>query len=132
MYLVQLPGCVEIVCTNRQRNTSSIGDMLQDLNWCSLKDGRKDFRLVMMYKSSKRKLLLNKTNLRCVGYITLPFSMYLVQLPGCVEIVCKKSCARSLVILSRVYFMFYLCCLKLTFSPYSSFSQFRVTPLRKV
>jgi hypothetical protein len=36
--------------TNRQRNTSSsVGDMLQHLNYRRLVDGRKDARLVIMY-----------------------------------------------------------------------------------
>ena len=37
--------------TNRQRNTSSVGDILQHLEWCSLEDRRRDACLVMMYKS---------------------------------------------------------------------------------
>jgi len=41
--------------TNRQRNTSSVGDMLQHLKWRSLEDRHRDARLVMMYKISHDK-----------------------------------------------------------------------------
>jgi hypothetical protein len=33
--------------TNRKRNTSSVGDMLQHLKWRSFEDRRRDARLVM-------------------------------------------------------------------------------------
>jgi hypothetical protein len=49
--------------TNRQRNTSSVGDMLQHLKWRSLEDRHRDACLVMMYKIShdkKRKKKYNK------------------------------------------------------------------------
>jgi len=36
----------------RQRNTSSVGDMLQHLNWFSLEDRRKDGRLDMIYNKT--------------------------------------------------------------------------------
>ena len=36
--------------TMRQRNTSSVDDMLQHLSWRSLEDRRKDARLVIIYK----------------------------------------------------------------------------------
>ena len=35
---------------NRQRNASSVGDMLQHLNWDSLEDRLNDAQLVMTYK----------------------------------------------------------------------------------
>ena len=38
--------------TNRQQNTSSVGDMLQHLKWRTLEDRRRDACLVMMYKIS--------------------------------------------------------------------------------
>jgi hypothetical protein len=41
---------------NKQRNTSSVDDMLQHLNWCSLEDRRKDAGLVIMYKIKVREL----------------------------------------------------------------------------
>ena len=48
-----------------QRNTSSAGDMLQHLNWRSLKDRRIYARLVMMYKIENENiyLLLRKDRL---------------------------------------------------------------------
>jgi hypothetical protein len=48
--------------TNRQRNTSSVGDMLQHLEWRSLEDRRKDARLVMMYKISHDKAAVSKSD----------------------------------------------------------------------
>jgi hypothetical protein len=36
--------------TNKYRNTSSVGNMLQHLEWRSLQDRRKDSRLNMFYK----------------------------------------------------------------------------------
>jgi hypothetical protein len=36
--------------TNKYRNTSSIGNMLQHLEWRSLQDRRKDSRFNMFYK----------------------------------------------------------------------------------
>ena len=46
--------------TNRQRNTSSVGDMLQHLEWRSLENRRRDARLVMMYKISHDKVAVSK------------------------------------------------------------------------
>ena len=46
---------------NRQRNTSSVGDMLQHLEWRSLEDRRRDARLVMMYKISHDKVAVSKS-----------------------------------------------------------------------
>jgi hypothetical protein len=46
---------------NRQRNTSSVGDMLQHLKWCSLEDQRRDARLVMMYKIFYDKVTVRKS-----------------------------------------------------------------------
>ena len=48
--------------TNRQRNTSSVGDMLQHLEWRSLEDRRRDARLVMMYKISHDKVAVSKSD----------------------------------------------------------------------
>ena len=50
--------------TNRQRNTSSVGDMLQHLKWCSLEDRRRvwDACLVMMYKISHDKVAVTKSD----------------------------------------------------------------------
>jgi DNA topoisomerase VI subunit A len=54
--------------TNRQRNTSSVSDMLQHLEWCSLEDRRRDARLVMMYKISHDKVAVSKSEtFRCSG-----------------------------------------------------------------
>ena len=47
--------------TNRQRNTSSGGDMLHH-KWRSLKDQRREARLVMMYKISHDKVTVSKTD----------------------------------------------------------------------
>jgi hypothetical protein len=47
--------------TNRQRNTSSVGDMLQHLEWRILEDRRRDARLVMMYKISHDKVAFGKS-----------------------------------------------------------------------
>ena len=46
------------LATNRQRNTSSAGDMLQHLNWRIPKDRRIDARLVMMYKIENQNIHL--------------------------------------------------------------------------
>ena len=48
--------------TNRQRNTSSVGDMLQQLKWRSLEDRRRGACLVMMYKISHDKVAVNKSD----------------------------------------------------------------------
>jgi hypothetical protein len=48
--------------TNRQRNTSSVGDMLQHLKWRSLEDRRRDARLVMLYKISHDKVAVSKSD----------------------------------------------------------------------
>ena len=48
--------------TNRQHNTSSVGDMLQQLKWCSLEDRRRDARLVMMHKISHDKVAVSKSD----------------------------------------------------------------------
>ena len=37
-------------CTNRYHNTSSVTDMLQDLNWEMLESRRTKLQLVMIYK----------------------------------------------------------------------------------
>ena len=47
---------------NRQRNTSSVGNMLQHLKWRSLEDRRRDARLVMMYKISHCKMAVSKSD----------------------------------------------------------------------
>ena len=46
--------------TNRQRNTSSVSDMLQHLKWHSLEDRCRDARLVMMYKIPHDKVAVRK------------------------------------------------------------------------
>jgi hypothetical protein len=48
--------------TNRQRSTSSVGDMLQHLKWRSLEDRRRDARLVMMYTISQGKVAVSKSD----------------------------------------------------------------------
>ena len=45
---------------NRQRNTSSVSDMLQRLNWRSLKSRRKDARHCMMFKIDRRLVAISK------------------------------------------------------------------------
>jgi len=47
--------------TNRQRNTSSVGDTLKHLKWRSLEDRRRDAGLVMMYKISHNKVAVSKS-----------------------------------------------------------------------
>ena len=47
--------------TNRQRHTSSVGDMLH-LKWRSPEDRRRDARLVMMYKISHDKVAVSKSD----------------------------------------------------------------------
>ena len=42
--------------TNKYRNTSSVGNMLQHLEWRSLQDRRKDSRLNMFYKIVNNKV----------------------------------------------------------------------------
>jgi len=48
--------------TNRQRNTSSVGDMLQHVEWHSLDYRRRDARLVMIYKISHDKVAVSKSD----------------------------------------------------------------------
>ena len=48
--------------TNKYRNTSSVGNMLQHLEWCSLQDRRKDSRLNMFYKIVNNKVEIPKTD----------------------------------------------------------------------
>ena len=47
---------------NRQRNTSSVGGMLQHLELRSLEDRRRDARLVMMYTISHDKVTVKKSD----------------------------------------------------------------------
>jgi hypothetical protein len=46
--------------TNRQRNASSVGEMLQRLIWRSLEDMRKDVRLVMICKIAVEDVAISK------------------------------------------------------------------------
>ena len=39
------------IVSNRHRNTSSVGDMLGDLNWQTLEKRRKDARLILLFKT---------------------------------------------------------------------------------
>ena len=48
--------------TNKYRNTSSVGNMLQYLEWRSLQDRRKDSRLNMFYKIVNNKVEIQKTD----------------------------------------------------------------------
>jgi len=48
--------------TNRQGNTSSVGDMLLHLKWRSLEIRRRDVPLVMMYKISHDKVAVSKSD----------------------------------------------------------------------
>ena len=45
---------------NRQRNTSSVSDMLQRLNWRNIERRRKDARLCMMFKIDRRLVAICK------------------------------------------------------------------------
>jgi hypothetical protein len=47
--------------TNKYRNTSSVGNMLQHLEWRSLQDCRTDSRLNMFYKIVNNKVEIKKT-----------------------------------------------------------------------
>ena len=46
--------------TNRFRNRSSVGEMMQDLNWKSLEDRRRDARLAMMYRIDNNLVAIDK------------------------------------------------------------------------
>ena len=48
------------IVSNRHRNTSSVGEMLADLDWQTLEKRRKDARLVLLYK-----MLEGKVSIRC-------------------------------------------------------------------
>jgi hypothetical protein len=48
--------------TNRKRNTSSVGNMLQHLKWRSLEDRRRDARLVMMFTICHDKVAVSKSD----------------------------------------------------------------------
>ena len=45
-----------------QRNVSSVGDMLQRLNWCSVGDRHKEARLVMVCKIANENVAITKTD----------------------------------------------------------------------
>jgi len=47
-----------MVVTNRQRNTSSVGDMLQHLNWCSLEVKPMDVRFALKYKIANENIVI--------------------------------------------------------------------------
>ena len=46
--------------TNRQRNTSSVSNMLHSLHWWTLQDRRKDARLSMMYRIDRGLFAISK------------------------------------------------------------------------
>ena len=46
--------------TSRHHNKSSVSDMLEGLNWRSLKDRRKDARLCMLYKIDRQLVAIKK------------------------------------------------------------------------
>ena len=46
--------------TNRLRNTFSVGDMLQHLNWCNRENRRKDTQLVMMNKIANENVVITR------------------------------------------------------------------------
>ena len=48
--------------TNKYRNISSVGNMLQHLEWRSLEDRRNDSRLNMFYKIVNNKVEIQKTD----------------------------------------------------------------------
>ena len=48
--------------TNRKRNTSSVGNMLQHFKWRSLEDRRRDARLVMMFTNCHDKVAVSKSD----------------------------------------------------------------------
>ena len=52
-------------CTNRYHNTSSVTDMLQDLNWETLESRRTKLQLVMMYK-----IINDLVDIPCDAYLT--------------------------------------------------------------
>ena len=45
---------------NRHRNTSSVSDMLDTINWRSLQDRRRDARLCMLYKIDRNLVAIKK------------------------------------------------------------------------
>ena len=45
---------------NRERNTSSVCDILQHLNWCSFEDKHRNALLVMMYKIANENVVITK------------------------------------------------------------------------
>ena len=65
---------------NRQRNTSSVGDMLH-LECRSLEDRRRDARLVMMYKISHNKVAVSKSDRLSPHYRNMHSRSY--QVPLC-------------------------------------------------
>ena len=52
-------------CTNRYHNTSSVTDMLQDLNWETLESRRTKLQLVVMYK-----IINDLVDIPCDAYLT--------------------------------------------------------------
>jgi hypothetical protein len=51
---------VERFSNNRERNTSSVCDILQHLNWCSFEDRHRNALLVMMYKIANENVVITK------------------------------------------------------------------------
>ena len=49
--------------TNRYRNRSSVGEMLDDLQWDSLEDRRRVARLAMLYKIDRQLVAVDRQRL---------------------------------------------------------------------
>ena len=52
------------IVTNRHRNTSSVGDMLDSLQWQTLEDRRRDARLILLYKILAGDICINCQDLK--------------------------------------------------------------------
>jgi hypothetical protein len=67
---------------NRQRNASSVGDMLQHLNWDSLEDRLNDAQLVMTYKIANVNVaIIEKDRLKTItdSFHKLVYNVYLIK-----------------------------------------------------
>ena len=70
--------------TGRQNNTSSVSDLIDQLNWRKLADRRVDARLAMLYKIIHEKVAISKTN-RLIPPHRLSRNMHTqsFQMPSC-------------------------------------------------
>ena len=95
--------------TNRHHNASSVGSMIEDLNWKSLEDRRKIAKLAMMYKLVNGLVLVNTEDRlippdRIFRIYSKPFQVFLFSL-----YICKALQKFKL----NVYILFLFFCMRI-------------------